>query len=124
MRISDRSSDVCSSDLWEHGDCGLACVAMVAGVPYERALEAFRSLDGQKTTKNFYTNHKQVEAMLKYLGHKSERIRFQSWHSISQNAIVKVNAKKSGSWHWVVYDSGRQFDAEIGRASCRERVCQ
>ncbi len=84
---------------------------MVARVPYECALEAFRSLDGKRSTTSFYTDHKQVEAMLKYLGHTTERALFSSWHSITQHAIVKVNVKNSGSWHWVVYDAGRSFAA-------------
>lgn len=93
---------------WEHGDCGLACVAMVAKVPYEYALEAFRNLEGKAKTKSFYTSHKNLEEMLAALGHLTKRFRFQSWHSITHHAIVKVNVKKSGSWHWVVYDVGRK----------------
>lgn len=92
---------------WEHGDCGLACVAMLAGVPYEDALAAFRNLAGEATTKSFYTNHRQVEAMLHSLGVATERIRFRSWRAIGTHAIVKVNVKKSGNWHWVVFDHGR-----------------
>ena len=93
---------------WEHGDCGIACVAMVANVPYERALRAFRRIEGKESTSSFYTNHTHVEQMLANLGKKTERIRFSSWRDIEHHAIVKVNLKKSGGWHWVAFDAGRQ----------------
>ena len=93
---------------WEHGDCGIACVAMVANVPYEWALRAFRRIEGKESTSSFYTNHTHVEQMLANLGKKTERIRFSSWRDIEHHAIVKVNLKKSGGWHWVAFDAGRQ----------------
>ena len=96
---------------WEHGDCGIACVAMVANVPYEVALNAFRKIDGKESTKSLYTNHQHIEQMLSNLGKKTTRIRFKSWHEIKLHAVVKVNPKKSGGWHWVVYDAGRASPA-------------
>jgi hypothetical protein len=80
---------------------------MVASVPYEKALKAFREIEGKESTSSFYTSHQHVEQMLSRLGKKTERIRFQSWREIKHHAIVKVNVKKSGSWHWVAFDSGR-----------------
>lgn len=94
---------------WDNGDCGLACVAMVARVPYEKALHAFRKLKGKGTTENFHTTHSQLQEMLAHLGHKTERFRFKSWRSIEHHAIVKVNLKRSGSWHWVAFDAAREF---------------
>ena len=96
---------------WDNGDCGLACVAMVAGVSYEQALEAFRTLDRKGKTNKFYTKHCHVSKMLGHLGLSTKRIRFQSWREIEHHSIVKVNVKKSGTWHWVVFDAGRTYPA-------------
>jgi len=30
---------------------------------------------------------------------------------IKSHAIVKVNLKSTGEWHWVVYDAGRRYRA-------------
>jgi len=84
---------------------------MVAGVKYEQALEAFRALDGKAKTKKFGTEHRHVTKMLDHLGISTQRIRFRSWRQIKHHAIVKVNVKKSGSWHWVVFDAGRPYPA-------------
>lgn len=92
---------------WEHGDCGLACVAMVASVPYEDALSAFRKIEYKESTRSFYTNHRHIEQMLSHLGKKTKRIHFRSWHEIEHHSVVKVNPKKSGNWHWVAFDAGR-----------------
>jgi hypothetical protein len=57
----------------EQGDCGLASVAMIAGVPYEKSLGAFRKIKGKELTENFYTSHRQIEKMLKHLSGTSRR---------------------------------------------------
>jgi len=49
--------------------------------------------------------------MLKMLGRATRRIRFTSWAHIQYHAIVKVNLKKNGTWHWVVFDAGRPYPA-------------
>src|SRR3546814_14708040 len=44
MRISDWSSDVCSSDLEEAAGCGIASVAALAGMSYQQARVAAAKL--------------------------------------------------------------------------------
>ncbi len=84
---------------------------MISGVSYDKALEAFRKLPGKSKTSSFYTSHPHLEAMLRSLGLSTRRIRFTSWRAIEGHAIVKVNLKKSGHWHWVVFDAGRSYRA-------------
>ena len=94
---------------WDAGDCGLACVAMVSRKPYEEVLEAFHKLPGKPESTSFYTGHKHLEKMLEILGYKTQRLRFKSWREIIHHAIVKINLKKNGNWHWVVFDAGRTY---------------
>jgi len=96
---------------WDAGDCGLACVSMVGRVSYETALHVFRKLPGKAQTGRFYTSHLQLEKMLKMVGRTTRRVRFTSWSHIEHHAIVKVNLRKNGSWHWVVFDAGRPYRA-------------
>lgn len=49
--------------------------------------------------------------MLKFLGMSTYRLRFRSWREITTHAIVKVNVRANGSWHWVVHDAGRRCPA-------------
>jgi len=95
---------------------------MVARRPYEKALDAFRKLPGKATTKSFYTSHWHLQRMLLSLGHTTERIRFASWRTITQNAIVKVNPTKTGNWHWVVFDAGRPYPAAHDPRPGKRRV--
>ena len=94
---------------WKNGDCGIACVAMVTRRPYSTALRVFRSLPQKADSPTLYTLHKDLERMLRTLKHRSERGRFRSWRNIDQPAIVKVNARANGNWHWVVFDAGRSI---------------
>ena len=94
---------------WENGDCGVACVAMVTRRRYSSALKAFRRLPQKAGSPKFYTFHKDLETMLRALKHRSERQRFRSWRNIDQHAIVKVNVRANGNWHWVVFDAGRSI---------------
>jgi ABC-type bacteriocin/lantibiotic exporter with double-glycine peptidase domain len=95
---------------WDHGDCGIACIAMLAGVSYKDALAAFRKLGGKKaTTKVFGTVHKDIQEMLLSLGVITKQIRFKSMREIEGHAIVAVNRRKLGGWHWVVLDGGRPY---------------
>jgi ABC-type bacteriocin/lantibiotic exporter with double-glycine peptidase domain len=94
---------------WEHNDCGIACVAMVTRRTYSAVLQKFRKLFPKKATAlDYSTCHKDVEALVRKLGSKSHRRHFRGWREMSGLAIVKVNAKTNGEWHWVVYDGGRE----------------
>jgi ABC-type bacteriocin/lantibiotic exporter with double-glycine peptidase domain len=83
---------------WHAGDCGIACVAMVSGKTYERAMAAFRRLDGKSATNMFHTRHADLARMLEDLGFKSRRLRFARWRKLSCLAIVPVHRRSGGFW--------------------------
>src|SRR3546814_2561899 len=115
MRISDWSSDVCSSDLAWTG----------------RAV------------------HPMAIALLESSGIPTEHLRSKSWEEFATagapeiDIVITVCDSVAGEvcpiWpghpvtaHWGIEDPAavvgdgerRAFESEIGRASCRERVCQ
>src|SRR3546814_14059040 len=102
MRISDWSSDVCSSDLLVNQGCiggamrrGGKIVAKVGGDLSGRALEFRDPAVEQRPT------------------------RFQA-----EAVPIIVEQAQSDLQIDAVEDRLADIDAEIGRASCRERVCQ
>ena len=87
---------------------------MVTGTPYEEALAQFRRLPGMATKSTFYTGHSHLIKMLRALKFRAEKVHFKSWMAMKDlktHAIVKVNLKSNGEWHWVVYDAGRPHRA-------------
>lgn len=89
-------------------DCGVACVAMIAGVSYQ---EAFDAIGFTAERKQFYTTHTCVTNALRRLGISVKRRKFRSWQEISGPAIVPVNHRSSGQFfHWVVFDGRRILD--------------
>lgn len=109
---------------FEYGDCGVACVAMISGVSYERAYKEAVALGLRSKHGDFYTRHYQLEELLRKLGrHEFTRIRFTTMREVITPAIVKVNPRESGRyWHWVVVfeDRGGRMvllDPKPGKAS-------
>jgi hypothetical protein len=97
--------------------CGMACVAMVAGVSYDTACnKLFRTKSGRGT----YSNTSQIKKALRRADLRTSRkcIRFKNggvWSSkaskispiLGTDAIMICRSKKqlgTGSWHWVVWD--------------------
>src|SRR3546814_2600287 len=87
MRISDLSSDVCSSDL-----------------PVEYQLRLFQHPDRLRAAECEYEPHLPVA-----LRHDAALARLRC-------RLRRLRCRRPGD--------GRRAPAEIGRASCRERVCQ
>lgn len=86
-------------------DCGVACVAMLAGVSYGRALEA---VAGSRTRG---TTTKQLVAALRALGMETDgnRLRVMGTADIvkSRNRmLVKLSLEGTTNWHWLVWDPG------------------
>src|SRR3546814_14602173 len=114
MRISDWSSDVCSSDLinirevtavarhWENGDW---VETPPTSVKQKFDFEAV----GEKTMYLMY--HEEIESLKTHLP-EIQRIRF--WMTFGEAYIT----------HLTVLQNVGMTRIEIGRASCRERVCQ
>lgn len=89
-------------------DCGVACVAMLAGVSYQVAFNAFGFHEGET---RFYTGHGQLLEALEKLGCGVKRKRFRSWEDISGSAILPVNHRcDRRHFHWVVYDGKAIID--------------
>lgn len=96
----------------EHADCGVACVAMLAGCSYHQAFEAFEFAGNQS---EFYTRHHHLISALEKLGCAVKRKRFRSWREIRGRAIVAVNHTQDGYWHWVAFDGEAVLDPKPGR---------
>src|SRR3546814_4202558 len=97
MRISDWSSDVCSSDLRHSG----RPIVPVTALPLLPALEV----------------KEMIEAMLPVDGHAYAGV------TVSKALIAKTLAGVS-SGHARALEHLLSVVREIGRASCRERLCQ
>ena len=91
----------------EHADCGVACVAMVAGCSYQKAFAAFEFAKGQCV---FYTWHHHLISALEKLGCTVKRKKFRTWGEIGGKAIVAVDHTKNGKWHWVAFDGETILD--------------
>lgn len=85
-------------------DCGVACVAMAANVPYHVAREAFEAsfLHLKKKGRPPYSsNFKNIQDVLSRLGCSSRMRRFRHWGDIQGPGIVKVDIGHPQNWHWV-----------------------
>lgn len=90
-------------------DCGLACLAMVARVPYEKAREVFsaeRLAEQRKNKAPYCSNFEELSRALDTAGVASKMKRFNTWADLGQVSIVKTrvfrNQKLHRDWHWVV----------------------
>lgn len=88
-------------------DCGVACVAMLAGCSYRKAFKVLGFADNQR---KFYTRHHHLISSLEKLGCVVKRKRFHSWRKICGRAIVPINHKQNGDWHWVAFDRDAILD--------------
>ena len=92
---------------FEKGDCGVACVAMITGRPYEEIERAFQK-QGLISKGQYYTFHEDLIAILESFGWQAQRREFSTWQSVQYPAIVKVNVRAGNYWHWVVLAGERQ----------------
>lgn len=96
-------------------DCGVACVAMVAGVSYQQAFNAFGFSDRRKA---FYTGHSHLVEALECLGCEVRRQWFRSWQEVPGFAILPVNHRcNRKNFHWVAYDGKAVCDPNPKRPS-------
>jgi ABC-type bacteriocin/lantibiotic exporter with double-glycine peptidase domain len=87
---------------WEKGDCGLACVAMIAETSYDAINNLFMKNGYVKKDGTYFTKHKHLIRLLGQLGFNASRRKFGSWKETSCPSIVKINKTKDNFWHWVV----------------------
>ncbi|MFK3648025.1 hypothetical protein ACI2IY_06245 [Lysobacter enzymogenes] len=108
--------------------CGLACVAMLAGIGYAQARTLARALaigprpyryragGGLRTARaGWLTDAQQLRRMLTVLRIRSGAERaVGGWSECDGDGLVAINAREDGTWHWVVYlhdaDSPRVLD--------------
>src|SRR3546814_20189654 len=114
MRISDWSSDVCSSDLALLSDTHVA-EALTSGGADTDKLEA--------ALKDYIRNH--IQSIRDVEKHEVQPT--LSFQRVLQRAIYHVQAagkKQVSTLNVLVAIFSEKDTPEIGRASCRERVCQ
>lgn len=85
--------------------CGIACVAMVAGMNYQAVRNYFARHIFLPRDRKPHTRHYQLCRALHKMGIKTEKRRFDHWRSIDTNAIVPINRQIDGGWHWIVFVS-------------------
>ena len=97
--------------------CGIACIAMVAGISYAEAKQI--TLNNEilkKSVKNFYTTTKDLVNVLNSIGIESSKGRkVRYWSSINTISIVGINfLETTDTWHWVLFipneDTGYVLD--------------
>ena len=85
-------------------DCGLACMAMAANLTYEEAYRHFDAV-GLATPRArkpaFATNFTELRSALSQAGIPTRVRRYQSLAALPSRAILKVNVRPNGDWHWV-----------------------
>ena len=82
--------------------CGIACVAMFTGNTYKQMKKYFVE-NILKKQERLHTRNYQVRDVLRRYGiHTVNRV-FKKWHGIKTNAIVPINRRRGGGWHWVVF---------------------
>jgi ABC-type bacteriocin/lantibiotic exporter with double-glycine peptidase domain len=87
----------------DEAGCGIACVAMVTEKTYLQAKRFFLERIFLPTDRKPYTRHYQLRRALWKLGIATEKRPFRRWRSIDTNAIVPINRRQDGGWHWVVF---------------------
>src|ERR1017187_7901244 len=108
-----------------HQDCGVAAVAMVAGVSYKIARKAFKN-GRPDEKKNVGTTTLDLYYALKHLRIKSRwkltQFRTQTPYDLESHAILKVSRSKKQNWHWVAYDAKQQKIVDPNRNARWKRL--
>src|SRR3546814_8597857 len=108
MRISDWSSDVCSSDLYASGD----------EPAYRRAAEVLDAFTREHHWMGEFGNASRIKYVLNFLvcihnAAMGEALSFATKIGLDPKQVYElVDDSAASSWVW-----------QIGRASCRESVC-
>src|SRR3546814_629470 len=116
MRISDWSSDVCSSDLWFLADLAIAMAGYISVGLYPK-----QSCDAVK----FILKHSDTKAI--FVGPMPDADEFMS---AVPEGTIRIGFPYEGvshcdhQWDDLVRASEPFAGYQIGRASCRARVCQ
>jgi hypothetical protein len=92
-------------------DCGIACLAMLAGVSYPKAKAL---LFGPSHNATCYTTKDEMRDALRYFGVITSKrlVRCKRLDRLGRDALLRTNVLNNGNWHWVVWDAaqGRILD--------------
>lgn len=88
----------------EHNDCGVACVAMLAGVKYTVARAAVYGDGRSKLTRTKDLHDALVGLGRKPLATRRTPFRSREVDDLDKDALIFVELKRCGSKHWVVWD--------------------
>lgn len=87
--------------------CGLACIAMLAGVSYEEVKQVALKNLKFRTKGHFYTGTGQLKELAGYFGLTitgQKRRPWRNWALLPDIAIVSINQQENNRyWHWVVF---------------------
>jgi len=86
--------------------CGLACIAMVAGINYEKVRAIGVNELGWDETGEFYTGTRDLGELGRHFGIEVGKRRrpFKNFKALPNIAILAVNYKKqTDTWHWCLY---------------------
>lgn len=88
-------------------DCGVACLAMLAGISWEQAREA---LFNGTPKRSFRTKVQQMRiALLKFgIIMSPSLVVCKNPSRLSRDALLRTNVLANGDWHWAVWDSKRK----------------
>ena len=100
-------------------DCGIACVAMLLGLPYNDVFRKAKDIFGQDWGKKnvFYTDKSHIRSLFSALGSPlSGNFTKKSWNDIEGRNLIAVKRKGTGL-HWIVAeqlnDTVTIYDPEI-----------
>lgn len=95
----------------EIAGCGIASVAVLAGVTYREAKAAANRLGIHAADKSLWSDTRYVRALLKQYGIAAGKgeTPFKSWDTLPDLALLAIKWHLEGDrpfWHWVVYWRG------------------
>lgn len=86
-------------------DCGVACLAMAAGVEYQEAKQQFEALGLHAPQKPgalpYGSNFKDLKNAFAGLGITVRMRRFIDWKQVVGPSVIKVRSGHKRHWHWV-----------------------
>lgn len=92
-------------------DCGVACVAMAAGIDYDRARATFAELGLARPPRPFASNFTDLVRAFRAVGVEGRMRRWRSWDDFRGVGVLKVRSPGAVGrhWHWVVVESHEQY---------------
>lgn len=89
-------------------DCGVACLAMAAGISYEAAIATFTMLGLGGVPRPFASNFAELQKALTVHGIEGRMLRWRGWDAFDGLGVLKVKPKdapEARNWHWVVAEA-------------------